>query len=168
MSLKPQDVVVLLKLAAHPELDWNYASLAVALGMSASEVHAALGRSAEGGLYVPERREVNRRGLAEFLVHGLRYVFPAVRGGTTRGLATAHAAAPLARHFRPGTEAPPVWPDPEGKVRGEALAPLYRSVPHAARNDASLYELLVLSDALRAGRARERELAAQEIERRLA
>lgn len=166
--MKPQDVVVLLKLAAHPDLEWNYAGLAVDLGMSASEVHASLGRSAEGGLYVSERRSVNRRGLAEFLVHGLRYVFPAERGGSTRGIATAHAAAPLAAHFRPGAEAPPVWPDAKGDVRGEALAPLYRSVPHAARADPSLYELLALSDALRAGRARERELAAKEIERRLA
>lgn len=109
MSMKPQDVVVLLKLAAHPDPSWNYASLAADLGLSASEVHAALRRSAESGLYVPERRSVNRRGLAEFLVHGLRYVFPAERGGSTRGVATAHAAAPLcSAHFRAGPDAPSV------------------------------------------------------------
>ena len=38
------------------------------------------------------------------------------------------------------------------------LEPLYKSVPRAARADAQLYEWLALVDAVRAGRAREREL----------
>jgi hypothetical protein len=64
-------------------------------------------------------------------------------------------------------ELPPIWPDPEGTVRGEGLAPLYRSAPRAALRDPRLYEWLALVDAVRAGRARERKLAALEIERRL-
>jgi len=52
-------------------------------------------------------------------------------------------------------------------VRGVAFAPLYPSVPAAALEDARLYELLALVDAIRDGRARERNLAAKEIELRL-
>jgi hypothetical protein len=62
---------------------------------------------------------------------------------------------------------PVVWADPQGTVRGEALEPLYRSVPEAARADAQLYEWLALVDAVRSGRARERELAVAELRRRL-
>jgi hypothetical protein len=62
---------------------------------------------------------------------------------------------------------PPVWPYPEGPVRGIAFAPLHKNVPQAALADARLYELLALSDALREGRARERKLAAAELERRI-
>jgi hypothetical protein len=60
-----------------------------------------------------------------------------------------------------------VWPDPQGVVRGQAIAPLYRSVPQAAKNDPELYALLSLIDALRVGRVREQRLAVSELENRL-
>jgi hypothetical protein len=50
---------------------------------------------------------------------------------------------------------PVVWPDSSGDVRGESPAPLYKSAPNAVRRDPELYELLVIADALRAGRTRE-------------
>jgi hypothetical protein len=37
----------------------------------------------------------------------------------------------------------------------------------AARRDPALYELLVIADALRAGRAREKQAAAKELKKRL-
>jgi hypothetical protein len=165
--LKPQDAVVLLKLAVAGS-EWTYPSLAESLGMSASEVHAAVRRAARAGLYDEQRRSPNRKALIEFLVHGLRYVFPAERGPLTRGLPTAYAAPPLNQKIQASAEPPPVWPDAEGTVRGEELRPLYRSVPRAARRDQALYELLALVDAIRAGRARERKIAATELEARLA
>ena len=61
----------------------------------------------------------------------------------------------------------PVWPDPNGTKKGLAVQPLYGSAPIAAKNDPALYELLALVDALRLGRARERAIAAKEIEKRL-
>jgi hypothetical protein len=79
-------------------------------------------------------------------------------------------AAPLLRELiqhEAAKDLPPVWPDPEGKVRGYALEPLFRNVPYAALRDQQLYELLALVDALREGRARERNLAATELRRRL-
>jgi hypothetical protein len=164
VSIKPQDVLVLLRLAARPETDWSYPKLAADLAMSASEVHASVRRAAHAGLFVEAKRAVNRHALLEFLVHAVKYVFPAERGGVTRGLPTSYAAAPLRAHFRSSGELPPVWPDPDGTVRGEQLEPLYRSVPKAARADAQLYEWLALVDA---GRARERELAVKELRSRL-
>jgi hypothetical protein len=61
----------------------------------------------------------------------------------------------------------PVWPHPEGKKRGIALAPLYETVPEAALRDHALYEKLALVDALRDGRVRERKLAEQEFKKLL-
>ena len=48
----------------------------------------------------------------------------------------------------------------EGEHRGLALEPLYRSVPQALSKhpDQPFYELLVLVDAIRAGRVRERNI----------
>jgi len=48
-----------------------------------------------------------------------------------------------------------------------SFTPLHKNVPQAALEDAKLYELLALVDALRDGRARERELAGHELKRRL-
>ena len=47
------------------------------------------------------------------------------------------------------------------------MDPLFFNVPYAARRDQQLYELLALVDALREGRARERNLAVTELGRRL-
>jgi DNA-binding Lrp family transcriptional regulator len=167
VSLKPQDVLVLLKLAARSDAPWSYPKLAVELGMSASEVHASVKRAARAGLLAEATRSVNKHALLEFLVHGLKYVFPAERRGVTRGLPTAHSAPPLRELFAAGSELPVVWADPEGPVRGEELEPLYPSVPQAARADRQLYESLALVDAIRAGRARERELAIAALRKRL-
>jgi hypothetical protein len=164
--LKPQDVVVLLKLASRADAEWTYPVLAVELGMSASEVHASVKRAMQSRLIDASRR-VNRSGLLEFLVHAVKYVFPAERGGVTRGVPTAHSAPPLNSNFRSTTEMPTVWADPEGTMRGEELKPLYSSVPKAARADADLHEWLALVDAVRAGRGRERELAVKELQKRL-
>jgi hypothetical protein len=80
---------------------------------------------------------------------------------------TIYTVDPL-KSFLPETDEPqPVWPDPMGEVRGVSFSPLYKSVPRAARKDQALYELLVLVDAIRSGRAREREMATREIQRRL-
>lgn len=169
MILKPQDVLVLLKLAAIGEAPWSYSGLSGALGMSPSEVHAGVKRVIQARLASMQEDRVfpNARNLKEFLVHGVPYVFVPERGEVTRGMPTAHAGPPLAALFQASDDPPPVWPDPDGAVRGQAFSPLYKSVPHAAREDERLYELLVLVDAIRGGRARERAMAIQEIEKRL-
>ena len=169
MQLKAQDVLVLLKLVALGRVPWSYAGLAAQLGMSPSQLHAAVKRALaaqlavrEGGAIVPQIRN-----LEEFLVHGVRYAFIPERGEMTRGMPTGYAAPPLSGHIVASNEPPPVWPDAEGEVRGAAFAPLYSLAPRAARLDTRLYELLVLVDAIRGGRAREREFAVNELRRRL-
>ena len=82
-------------------------------------------------------------------------------------MVTAHAAPPIVDEIA-GDDLPPVWPDPEGEVRGETLKPLHPSVPKVARGDCQLHELLALVDVMRIGRARERKLAGQHLKRKLA
>lgn len=169
MNLKPQDVVLLLKLLPERQSPRSYNALAVELAMSPSEVYGAAKRALAAHLGVRHERRVipQMRNLEEFLVHGIKYVFVPERGGLTRGMPTAVAAPPLANVFGSSNEPPPVWPDAEGEVRGESFSPLYRSVPSAARRDARLYELLALVDAIRGGRARERKIAVNKLHERL-
>lgn len=169
MVLKPQDLLVLLKLVAIRRGTWTYSVLANDLGMSPSEVHAALKRALTARLAVKQNQTIAPAisALQEFLAHGVQYAFVPDRGELTRGMPTAHAVAPLRDALAPSTEPPPVWPDPEGEVRGLAFSPLYSSAPWAARRDEKLYTLLALVDAVRGGRARERKLALKMLDERL-
>ena len=169
MNLKPQDILVLLKLVAIGRQEWAYNRLAIELGMSPSEVHSAVKRSLAAGLALQKEGGIvpNIRNLEEFLVHGVRYAFVPERGQMSRGMLTSHAGPPLDMSFVSDSEPPPVWPSAEGKARGIEFSPLYKSAPEAAGRDPLLYELLVLVDAIRGGRAREREVAIKEISKRL-
>jgi hypothetical protein len=168
--LKPQDVMVMLKLVALGQRPWSYSWLAEDLGMSPSQLHTAVQRALAAQLAVKKEDVITPhiRNLEEFIVHGLRYAFVAEIGRPSRGIPTSYAAPPLNKHFPESAEPPPVWPDAEGTVRGVAFSPLYKLAPQAARSDPALYELLTLVDAIRGGRARERSLAIKELGQRLA
>lgn len=169
MFLKPQDVMVVLKLVSLGPVEWSYNELAVQLGMSPSEVHAAVKRLLQAHLAAETESNIlaNVGNLEEFLSHGLKYAFVPELGQLTRGLPTRYAAPPLQNTVVSSNEPPPVWPDPEGTVRGVAFSPIYPSAPGAARRDKKLYEMLTLVDALRGGSARERNLAVVELKKRL-
>jgi hypothetical protein len=164
--LKRQDIVVLLKLVVLKDMPWTIVSLAESLRLSPSEVHAALARAENAGLYLPSKRKPSRAALQEFLAHGIRYAFAAQRLGMSRGVPTAHSAPGLSSALV-APEVPLVWPDPNGTVRGEGIEPLYRTSPQAALADDRLYRLLALVDALRVGGARERRVTAELLDREL-
>jgi hypothetical protein len=180
MELRPQDVVVVLKLLASGFNPWTYVRLGEELAMSPSNAFTSVARADAARLlhaaatHPPNARrarallpEPNRSNLKEFLIHGVKYAFPVERGGPTRGVPTAEAATPLSQHFPQDFPLPPVWPYAEGTVRGLAFSPLYQNVPAAALRDPKLYELLALVDAIREGRAREREIAIAELTTRI-
>lgn len=163
--LQPLDVFVVLKLSVTGP-GATYAQLASELGLSTSQVHRAVRSCQASGLVRQSTFEINAAALLEFLVHGLRYVYPTRPGAVKRGVPTAHSAPPLSDEIAvSGTVF--VWPDPNGTLRGEAIEPLCRQVPFAAMRDRRLYELLTLVDALRVGRAREREIATRFLRDRL-
>jgi hypothetical protein len=139
-------------------------ALAEATGLSKSEVSNALVRLADSGLGKPRHGDtgfsVNYRGLEEFLLHGIRYVFPARTKEFTRGITTGLTAPVFNQNpLKAATDQPPVWRDPKGNTSGVAVEPLYRTVPMAVRQDNFLYELLALVDSIRMGLPREHTLA---------
>jgi hypothetical protein len=129
---------------------------AVAVYRVRSRPRRARADEASGGADNPAR--VHTRNLAEFAVHGAKYAFPAERLPVAVGVPTSHSAPAFAGVFAPGSD-DWVWPHPNGTVRGQGLEPLHAGVPFAAMQDARLYEMLALFDALRVGRARERGMA---------
>src|SRR6266566_1049558 len=162
-GLLPQDVIVLAKLVSSGGQRPSIAQLATALFLSPSQAHLSLKRLARSRLIRDEDHRPLLRAVDEFLVHAVKYMFPAQRGEPTRGMPTAYAAPPLREHIS-SSDLPPVWPTPDGQVRGVTLEPLHKIAPAAPAKDPVLYELLALIDALRDGRTRERQIAERELE----
>lgn len=163
-QLKSQDILLLLKIISTGNSSWNQIPMAEALGLSQSEVSESVSRSKYSGLLDPTGKIVMKLALLEFIQYGLRYVFPQQPGPIVRGVPTAHSASPLKNEIQ-SSEAY-VWPYGKGNVRGHSIIPLYASVPEAALKDEKLYELLALVDAIRVGRARERDIANIELKKR--
>jgi hypothetical protein len=164
--LKPQDIVVLLKVHCLNS-QWTYADVAESLKSSSSVVHDSLQRCEECHLYNAKKRLILKGAVEEFLVHGLKYVFAAKAGSLVRGIPTAHSAEPLKSLLMSSNDNAYVWASPTGKSKGLEIKPLYRTVPDVVTKDARFYEMLCLVDALRVGRIREQELASVELKKRL-
>lgn len=156
-GMRPQDIVVLLKIATKGHRPWMMKDLASELGISASEISESLNRSSIAGLIADDKRYLMKMALLGFLEHGLRYVFPQQPGRLVKGIITAHSAPPLNKKII--SEENFVWPYADGNVRGQAIEPLHPGVPEASLKDENFYELVTLCDALRIGHVRESNIA---------
>ena len=167
--LKPQDLAVAFKLVALRDERPPYRDLARQMHLSQFEVHAAAKRLVASRLAREDDKGVwpILKLLQPFVFYGAAYAYPAVRTDMTIGFPTAHGASPLNEQVMFANEFPPVWPHPDGDVRGPGMLPLYPNAPLAAKEDQALYQLLALFDALRIGQAREREMAGRMLEERM-
>lgn len=159
--------------AAQRNVDYLFTlrGLSESLGISKSEVQNSLKRNADVQLIRTSRQtgkaDVNKKALMAFLRHGLRLVFPVKPAEICRGIPTTFAAPVLAGKLLSAGSLIMVWPDANGKDMGQAIAPLYKSVPFAVRRDPELYAWLALADAVRLGNPREMSLALELMEEKI-
>ena len=165
--LKPQDVLILLKVIVFGDEPFTMKDLATSLHISPSEVTLALERCKNSGLIDVNKQRVQKLSLFEFLMHGLKYVFPVQLGRKVRGVLTAYSASPIKEQIVAGKDDVVVWPYSKGNSRGYSVTPLYKTIPEAVLADEKLYELLAIVDCLRLGRRREVEIATNELKKRL-
>lgn len=156
-GMRPQDVVVLLKILTHTEAEWQYRDLASALALSVSEISESLHRSHLACLIDESKRRVFRKNLMEFIEHGLHYVFPQQPGTMVTGVPTAHSHTYFQSRF--AAELNYAWPDENGWIRGLSIVPLYKGVTKAILKDDQLYLMLAAIDIIRVGRVREMKVA---------
>ncbi|MCP1381518.1 hypothetical protein [Runella salmonicolor] len=187
-GMRPQDIVIILKIIAgskwpgawknrveesQPSLVSSLRlfpptnkTIASSLRISESEVSESLRRSAYAGLIRDAtKRLINKKAVFDFMRYGLKYAFPARPGALVRGVPTAQSAPPLNTIIL--SEEHYVWEYEEGTVRGQLIEPLYPTLPSIVENDANLYELLALADAIRTGSARIESIASEELEKRI-
>jgi Mn-dependent DtxR family transcriptional regulator len=77
-GMRPQDVVILLKIITKKDRPWQNKDLAGELFISPAEVSDSLSRSEVAGLIDASKKIVFRQSLMEFLEHGL--CFPCTSG----------------------------------------------------------------------------------------
>ncbi|MDF1549179.1 MAG: hypothetical protein P1P88_15240 [Bacteroidales bacterium] len=165
-GMRPQDIVVLIKIIAWSNSEWRNIDIANAIRLSPSEVSEALNRCKIAGLIDSKKREVNINSFTEFLIYGLKYVFPIEPGAIVRGIPTAHSASPIKEQIFSDSGFY-VWPYAKGSHRGQAIEPLYKTLPQVAPEDDLFYEILTIVDTIRVGRVREVKIAIDELNKRL-
>jgi hypothetical protein len=169
LTLKPQDLLLALKVAVNRGREFTLVELGSELNMAISVVHGSIRRNEQARLISRSAGTIRvvRSALKEFAVHGAKYAFPAILGPLSKGVPTAIAGPVLRMNFEQADSLPPVWPDPTGSGYGPSVTPLYPTAIAACKIDDRLYEVLTLLDALRVGSAREQELAVNQLEERL-
>jgi hypothetical protein len=153
ISMRPQDVVVLLKIVCFKKNNktWLRKDIAAGLDLSNSEITNVFERLRATGLIDVSRNTVHTNAFYEFLVYGLKVAFPPYIGAETRGVLTGVNA--FADSGIKGANY--VWEYYEGKQRGTVISPLYPEVVHAVQKDEFLYHALCACDMLRVGQTRE-------------
>ena len=155
-GMRPHDIVVLLKIISMQD-NWLNKDLANSLFISSSEISESLNRSMIARLVSPDKKKVFKNALLKFIENGLSFVFPAAPGAIVRGIPTAHSA-PVLKEFILAEDVY-VWPSPDGRAKGQAIAPLYPNQVQAVLHDEKLYDMLALIDSVRVGKVREAEKA---------
>ncbi|MBX2952347.1 MAG: hypothetical protein KF870_07565 [Leadbetterella sp.] len=163
---EPGGTKMVFSLSPFTNIPVSNKEMAQALQISESEVSESLYRSEYAGLISNVKmKKVNKQAFIDFLFYGLKYVFPARPSGIGRGFATAHSAPPLSEKIV--SEENFIWEHPEGNMRGLIIEPLYKTIPNIIYSSSYLYELLALTDGLRAGNSRVYNLARELIENKI-
>jgi hypothetical protein len=101
--------------------------LSVSLGISKTEIAAALRRCTDVGLVRKDRQSgfprADARTLLGLIEHCVGYVFPATPGALARGIPTAFAAPILADEILSAGDSIFVWPYARGNRAGQGVAP---------------------------------------------
>lgn len=84
-GMRPQDIVVFLKIVLMEKRDWQFQDIARTLYIRPAEVSESLHRSSIAGLVNHERRKVNQMSFFEFLQYGMPFVFPAITWSNVQG-----------------------------------------------------------------------------------
>ncbi len=160
-GMRPQDIVVLLKIISKGDAPWRFQDLSKELFIRQSEISESLNSNLFAGLINGEKRKVHRQSLLDFIEYGLRYLYPANSDSMVYGIYTAHSHPFMQQQFK--SEINYVWPAERGPLRGLSIEPLYKDVVKAVISDEKLYKMLALIDILRVGRMRELPIAISEL-----
>ena len=103
-GIRPQDIVILLKIISYGQQSWFAKDFAISLFLSGSEVSESLNRSVYAGLMDSTKKKVLKLNFSEFIIYGLRYTFPQQPGAMQRGMPTAISHPKIKARFPTDTQ----------------------------------------------------------------
>jgi hypothetical protein len=156
-NLKPQDIIIIMKIISNKRSLWRVTDLAHELELSAGEISNALERLKTSKLISSDKKTPMIRNIKEFLFYGVKYAYPARIGKVDRGILTAHSFGELRQKIV--SDEKYVWPCADGDIKGTSVSPLFKNAPQASLKDKELHEYLALIDSIRIGKVREQKLA---------
>ncbi|RAH33029.1 hypothetical protein [Pantoea agglomerans] len=168
-ELKQKGIIEFSGIEAYRDSLYTVRSLERTTGVGKTQIADSINRCIDIGLAKRDRKygvpRTNKKSLLEFVIYGIKYVFPAKMGELTRGIATSFSAPALNEKLFSSGELIAVWPDERAKSKGLKVIPLFHTVPYAVRQDGDLYAMLALVDAIRLGNQREAGVAANILEK---
>ncbi len=164
-NLKPQDIIIIMKIISKGKNPWKIADLAYELGLSSGELSNGLERLKTSELIDSTKKIPMRSNLKDFLFFGLKYAFPARIGKYERGVLTAHSYGVMRKKIVSETKY--VWPHFEGTHKGISVSPLFKNAAEASLSDEKLHQYLALIDCIRVGKVREKKIAMEILEKEL-
>lgn len=161
-GMRPHDIPILIKVYLERDKAWLMKDISASLYISPSEVSESLNRSWYAGLIDADKVRVQAQNFYEFLIHGVRYVFPQQPGPLVRGIPTAHSHPQVKEKFI--SDIKYVWASSmAGKDIGQAIDPFYPKQVDAVLQDEQLYLILSLIDMIRVGKTREVKYAKEQL-----
>jgi hypothetical protein len=164
-GIRPQDIVILLKIATLQNEAWQLSTLSNSLHISISEISESLNRSKLAKLLSEDKKKVQKLNLLEFLEHGIKYVFPYQGLTISRGVPTAISHPEINQKFI--SDQTYVWPCKSGSMVGLGIEPLIPKICDYIESDPKLYKNLSLVELLRMGKVREQEYAIKQLKSNL-
>lgn len=149
------------------ENKYSLLALEKSTGISKSQISLSMKRCTDLRLLLIRDKipYVNTQELLNIVIPALRFFFPIKRMGNLRGMPISYSSPFLYEKILSGRKLPMVWEDANGVIVGEAVEPLYKTVPYAAAKDPLLYELLVLVDSIRLNAPREKQVAFEQLKK---
>lgn len=160
--MKPHDIVIALKIVSFNSETWRIIDVAYNINISPSEVYGSINRLHKVEI-MHMRKHIVKRNLIEFLIHGVKYCFPAIPGIRSRGILTAHSSEFFKKIISDKKKDNYVWPFEKGNANGISIVPLHKNIPEFIQKDRFMYEHLSYIDAIRIGRKREKAYAEKQI-----
>ena len=114
-GIKPQDILIMLKLVIAPRQSQK--ELATSLFISQAEISHGIKRLKQAQL-INSAGQVVAESCVEFVVHGLKYMCPAELGPLSSGIPTAFAH-PDFKYVRYSESSIYIWPWVPGKKKGD-------------------------------------------------
>lgn len=153
-------------------------SLGASLGISKTEVSASLRRCSESNLLFLINNhgvislanlnwKVNKKAIFNLIKHAVPYLYPPKLLGFDIGIPTGFSGPALSEEVTSAGNSKIIWSSEYGEAYGQVLEPIYKTIAFASYQDEFVYNCFSLIDAYRLGKAREKDIAINLLEKKI-